>query len=78
MPWTDAISGPKGTPFFRFIFKRPECAGIDVCLNHVIESHVRHTYISDRRRIEQASALDRLGKKLTELITLENGFATFT
>ena len=40
---------------------------IDECLNHVIESRVRRTYVRDRRPAEQATAFDALGAKLTEL-----------
>lgn len=42
---------------------------IDECLNHVIESRVRRTYIRDRRPIEQARAFDALGGRLDEVIT---------
>lgn len=45
---------------------------IDECLNHVIESRVRRTYIRNRRPVEQASAFDLLGAKLTELICGRN------
>lgn len=41
---------------------------IDECLNHVIESRVRRTYIRDRRPLEQARAFDALGKRLEEII----------
>ena len=44
---------------------------IDECLNHVIESRVRRTYIRDRRPAEQARALEALGQKL-EQVTLGN------
>jgi len=40
---------------------------IDECLNHVIESRVRRTYIRDRRPTEQARALDALGEKLEQI-----------
>jgi len=40
---------------------------IDECLNHVIESRVRRTYIRDRRPLEQARAFDALGEKLEQL-----------
>ena len=40
---------------------------IDECLNHVIESRVRRTYIRDRRPQEQARAFDALGSKLDAL-----------
>lgn len=42
---------------------------IDECLNHVIESRVRRTYIRNRRPVEQARAFDALGAKLTALVT---------
>lgn len=42
---------------------------IDECLNHVIESRVRRTYIRDRRPQEQARAFDALGAKLAELVS---------
>lgn len=41
---------------------------IDECLNHVIESRVRRTYIRDRRPAEQARAFDALGLRLTALV----------
>lgn len=41
---------------------------IDECLNHVIESRVRRTYIRDRRPHEQARAFDALGAKLDALL----------
>ena len=41
---------------------------IDECLNHVIESRVRRTYIRDRRPLEQARAFDVLGERLEQLI----------
>jgi len=41
---------------------------IDECLNHVIESRVRRTYIRDRRPVEQARAFDALGTRLSALI----------
>lgn len=40
---------------------------IDECLNHVIESRVRRTYIRDRREADQARAFDALGDLLAEL-----------
>ena len=40
---------------------------IDECLNHMIESRVRRTYIRDRREAEQARAFNALGIKLEEL-----------
>ncbi len=41
---------------------------IDECLNHVIESRVRRTYIRDRRLPDQARAFDALGAKLAALV----------
>jgi integrase len=41
---------------------------IDECLNHVIESRVRRTYIRDRRPTEQARAFDVLGTRLASLL----------
>ena len=41
---------------------------IDECLNHVIESRVRRTYIRDRRIAQQAQAFDALGKFLDGLV----------
>ena len=41
---------------------------IDECLNHVIESRVRRTYIRDRRRVDQALAFDALGARLAVLV----------
>ena len=40
---------------------------IDECLNHVIESRVRRTYIRDRRPADQARAFDVLGARLDEI-----------
>lgn len=40
---------------------------IDECLNHVIESRVRRTYIRDRRPAEQADAFDKLGDRLDQI-----------
>ena len=40
---------------------------IDECLNHVIESRVRRTYIRDRRPLEQANAFDALGSRLAQI-----------
>ncbi|NRF68658.1 tyrosine-type recombinase/integrase [Aquincola sp. S2] len=40
---------------------------IDECLNHVIESRVRRTYIRNRRLPEQARAFDALGGQLQQL-----------
>jgi integrase len=42
---------------------------IDECLNHVIESRIGLTYIRDRRPTEQASAFERLGGTLAELVS---------
>jgi hypothetical protein len=41
---------------------------IDECLNHVIESRVRRTYIRDRRMVQQRQAFDALGKLLDGLV----------
>ena len=41
---------------------------IDECLNHMIESRVRRTYIRDRRLTEQTRAFDALGARLSALI----------
>ncbi len=40
---------------------------IDECLNHMIESRVRRTYIRDRRGAAQAKAFDALGSRLKAL-----------
>lgn len=45
---------------------------IDECLNHVIESRVRRTYIRNRRPAEQARAFDALGARLAALVTDES------
>ena len=37
---------------------------IDECLNHMIESRVRRTYVRDRRPEDQARAFDALGARL--------------
>lgn len=37
---------------------------IDECLNHMIESRMRRTYIRDRRTVDEARAFDALGKLL--------------
>lgn len=42
---------------------------IDECLNHMIESRVRRTYIRDRRLLEQRKAFDALGARLQVLIS---------
>jgi len=42
---------------------------IDECLNHVIESKVRRTYIRNRRPAEQAHVFDALGEKLMALVS---------
>ena len=44
---------------------------IDECLNHMIESRVRRTYIRDRRFSEQQKAFDALGRRLSGLLTIE-------
>lgn len=41
---------------------------IDECLNHMIESRVRRTYIRDRRLSEQRKAFEALGSRLKALI----------
>jgi integrase len=41
---------------------------IDECLNHMIESRVRRTYIRDRRFSEQQKAFDALGRRLSSLL----------
>lgn len=46
---------------------------IDECLNHVIESRVRRTYVRDRRPTEQAAAFERLGKRLADLLRVDTG-----
>ncbi len=46
---------------------------IDECLNHVIESRVRRTYIRNRRESEQACAFNSLGAKLSELTLTAHG-----
>lgn len=48
---------------------------IDECLNHVIESRVRRTYIRDRRPEEQARAFDALGAHLQRLASGEQAQA---
>jgi integrase len=40
---------------------------IDECLNHIIESRVRRTYIRHRREKAQAAAFDLLGHRLVQL-----------
>jgi len=42
---------------------------IDECLNHIIESRVRRTYIRDRREAEQKRAFDALAVRLQTLTT---------
>ena len=42
---------------------------IDECLNHIIESRVRRTYIRDRRAAEQALAFDAPGAHLGSLVS---------
>lgn len=46
---------------------------IDECLNHVIESRVRRTYIRDRRPADQARAFDALGGRLDEIFNGRGG-----
>lgn len=41
---------------------------IDECLNHVVASRVRRTYIRDRREAQQAAAFDVLGMELDRLV----------
>lgn len=41
---------------------------IDECLNHVIESRVRRTYVRNRRPAEQARAFDALGSRLQAFV----------
>jgi integrase len=41
---------------------------VDECLNHMIESRVRRTYIRDRRPAEQARAFDALGQHLEQVL----------
>ncbi len=41
---------------------------IDECVNHIIDSKVRRTYIRNRRESEQAIAFDVLGARLDQLI----------
>ncbi|HEX6705228.1 MAG TPA: tyrosine-type recombinase/integrase [Albitalea sp.] len=41
---------------------------IDECLNHIIESRVRRTYIRHRREAAQAAAFDLLGVRLEGLV----------
>jgi integrase len=43
---------------------------IDECLNHMIESRIRRTYIRDRRIGEQRIAFDRLGQRLASVFSL--------
>lgn len=45
---------------------------IDECLNHMIESRVRRTYIRDRREREQRIAFDALGQELSKLTKRES------
>jgi hypothetical protein len=42
---------------------------IDECLNHMIESRVRRTYIRDRRASEQQKAFDALGVRLRAIVS---------
>ena len=41
---------------------------IDECLNHMIESRVRRTYIRDRREAEQVNAFNALGVRLQQVV----------
>ena len=45
---------------------------IDECLNHMIESRVRRTYIRDRREAQQVEAFDKLGRHLQQLTKKED------
>jgi integrase len=45
---------------------------IDECLNHMIESRVRRTYIRDRREAQQVEAFDKLGLCLEQLTRHES------
>ena len=49
---------------------------VDECLNHVIESRVRRTYIRDRRIVQQRHVFDVLGKFLVGLV--QTGSPTFS
>ena len=40
---------------------------IDECLNHVIESRVRRTFIRDRRPVDQVRAFDALSARLDDI-----------
>lgn len=44
---------------------------IDECLNHVIESRVRRTYVRNRRPNEQADAFEKLGARLQGILGVE-------
>ena len=46
---------------------------IDECLNHMIESRVRRTYIRDRREAQQVGAFDLLGEHLDRLTSSAEG-----
>jgi len=46
---------------------------IDECLNHMIESRVRRTYVRDRRESEQVKAFDALGAHLAALLPGHSG-----
>ena len=50
---------------------------IDECLNHIIESRVRRTYIRDRRTSEQALAFDALGTHLNSPAKAKNSVCQF-
>lgn len=45
---------------------------IDECLNHVIESRVRRTYIRNRREADQVHAFDALGRALENIICINS------
>jgi integrase len=49
---------------------------IDECLNHIIESRVRRTYIRDRRHAEQKRAFEALGAQLRALTSPSKSKAT--
>lgn len=48
---------------------------VDECLNHIIESRVRRTYILDRRSAAQAEAFDALGGHLLALASPPTGLS---
>ena len=49
---------------------------IDECLNHMIESRMRRTYIRDRRLTEQQLAFNALGRRLASLISTTSAKST--